>query len=151
MGRMYSGKHGKSGSKRPQKKTIPSWVRYKPKEVEMLIVKLAKEKNTPSQIGIILRDTYGVPSVRVLLNKSITQFLDEKKLQGALPEDLLALIKNSIMLKKHLEQNKKDMVAKRGLQLTESKIKRIVKYYKATERLASDWIYDPDKVRLLIE
>ena len=151
MGRMYSGKHGKSGSKRPQKKAVPSWVRYKPKEVEMLIVKLAKEKNTPSHIGIILRDTYGIPSVQILLNKSITQFLEEKKLQGALPEDLLALIKNSIMLKKHLEQNKKDMVAKRGLQLTESKIKRIVKYYKSSGKLSTDWTYDPDKVRLLIE
>jgi len=151
MGRMYSGARGKSGSKRPSKKTVPGWVRYKPKEVEMLIIKLAKEKYTPSQIGITLRDTYGIPSVRVLLNKSITQLLEEKKLLGALPEDLMALIKRSIMLKKHLEENKKDEVAKRGLNLTESKIKRIVKYYKATEVLSADWTYDPDKVRLLIE
>jgi small subunit ribosomal protein S15 len=151
MGRMYSGKHGKSGSKRPMKKSVPSWIRYKPKEVEMLIVKLAKEKHTPSQIGIILRDTYGVPNVRILLNKSINQLLGEKKIQGALPEDLLALIRNSIMLKKHLEQNKKDMVAKRGLQLTESKIKRVVKYYKRSGKLSNDWTYDPEKVRLLIE
>ncbi len=151
MGKMYSGSRGQAGSKRPTKKTVPTWIRYKPKEVEMLLVKLAKEKNTPSQIGIILRDSYGVPSVKLLLGKSISQILDEKKLQAPLPEDLLALIKRSIMLKKHLEGNKKDQVAKRGVSLTESKIKRIVKYYRKTKRLAADWTYDPDKVRLLIE
>ena len=43
------------------------------------------------------------------------------------------------------------MVAKRGLQLTESKIKRIVKYYKISDKLPSGWTYDPEKVRLLIE
>lgn len=148
---MYSGKRGKSGSKRPVKKTAPGWIRYKPKEVEMLIVKLAKEKYTPSQIGIVLRDSYGIPSVRSLLNKSITQLLEEKKLQAALPEDILALIRKSIMLKKHVAENKKDEVAIRGIQLTESKIKRVVKYYKNSDRLSADWTYDPEKVRLLIE
>ena len=43
MARMYSGKRGKSGSKKPLKKTAPSWVRLSAKEAEMLIVKMAKE------------------------------------------------------------------------------------------------------------
>ena len=43
------------------------------------------------------------------------------------------------------------MPAKRGLELTESKIRKLVKYYKKTKKLESDWKYDPDKIRLLIE
>ena len=61
MARMHSRKRGKAGSKKPMKKVLPLWVRYKSKELELLIVKLAKEGKTPSQIGVILRDTYGIP------------------------------------------------------------------------------------------
>ena len=43
MARMHSRKKGKHGSKKPAKKSTPSWTRYKPKEIEMLIAKLAKD------------------------------------------------------------------------------------------------------------
>lgn len=151
MARMHSGAKGKAGSTRPLKKAVPVWARYKTKEVELLIVKLAKEGKTPSQIGVVMRDTYGVPSTRIATEKRITQILDEKKLLSKIPEDLMALIRRSIMIKKHLEDNKKDETAHLGLQLTESKIRRLVKYYKRTERIPQDWTYDPDKIRLLIE
>jgi small subunit ribosomal protein S15 len=151
MARMHSRAKGKSGSKKPIKKVLPSWVRYKPKEVELLIVKLAKENNTPSKIGTLLRDVYGIPDSTLITKKSITAILDEKKLLAEIPEDLLALIRKFIFLQKHLDANKQDMAAKRGFQLTESKIRRLVKYYKRTKRLPSNWTYDPDKIRLFIE
>jgi small subunit ribosomal protein S15 len=67
-----------------------------------------------------------------------------------MPEDLMALIKKLVMIKKHLEENKQDKVGLRGLQLTESKIQRLIKYYKRTGRLAKDWTYDVNKAKLYI-
>ncbi|MBT4824479.1 30S ribosomal protein S15 [Candidatus Woesearchaeota archaeon] len=151
MARMHSRAKGKSGSTRPIKTTIPSWVRYKPKEVELLVAKLRKEKHEPSQIGIVLRDIYGIPSVKLITKKSINNILKEKELLTEIPEDLMNLMKKNIELRRHMEENKKDMVGKRGIQLTESKIKRLIKYYKKSKRLSEDWSYDPEKVRLLID
>src|SRR3989338_2978837 len=139
MARMYSRKKGKSGSKKPVEKKVQAWVRYKPKEVEMLIIKLAKEGQSASHIGLHLRDTYGIPSAQALLGKSINMLLKEKGLLSEIPEDIMALIRRSIALEKHMEENKQDMTANRGLQLTTSKIMRLVKYYKRTERLPKDW------------
>jgi len=85
----------------------------------MLIVKLAKEEKTASEIGIILRDVYGIPYVRQVTKKRITKILEEHKIQPKIPEDMMALIKRSILLRKHLERNHKDESAKRGLTLTD--------------------------------
>lgn len=150
MARMYSGKKGKAGSKKPYGKKA-SWLTYKPKETELLVVKLAKEGKTPSQIGLMLRDSYGIPEIKQVVKKNITTVLKENKLLPEVPEDIMALVKKSIEIKKHMEANKKDMKAKRGLQLTDSKIRRLVKYYKRTGKLAQDWKYEPEKAKLLVE
>lgn len=150
MSRMHSRKRGKSRSKKPLKKTKQSWLRYKPKEIEMLIVKLAKEEKTCSQIGLILRDVYGIPDVKLVLEKSISEVLKEKKLQQEIPEDLMALIKKAVQVTKHLKPNHKDKTALRGLQLTESKIKRLVKYYKSTGKLPLNWKYDTESLKLYV-
>lgn len=151
MARMYSRKKGKAGSHRPSKPSVPSWMRYKEKEIELLITKLVKEGKSSSQIGMILRDTYGIPNVKLIAKKSITEILKEKKELSEIPEDLLALIKRGIAINKHLEGNKKDETARRGLILTESKIRRLVKYYKKTGKLSSDWKYDPKRASMFIE
>ena len=150
MARKYSGAKGKAGSKRPVKRSVPSWNRYSAKEVEMLVMKLHKEGQAPSQIGLHLRDLYGIADVRTLCGKSITTIMKEKNVLNPMPEDLMALIKRLIMIKKHLEENKQDKVALRGLQLTESKIHGLVKYYKRTGRLAKDWTYDVNKAKLYV-
>ena len=147
---MYSGRKGKSGSKKPIKKTKKVWLRYSDKEVEQLIIKLTKQGNSQSKIGIILRDTYGVPDVRGVLNKKIGKVLEENKLKPKLPEDIMALIKKELNILKHLGVNKKDMSAKRGLLLTESKINRLVKYYKKKGILDKNWVYNRDEAKLLV-
>lgn len=119
----------------------PNWVTYKPKEVEKLVIKLAKQGLEPSKIGLILRDSYGIPDIRKITGKKITKLLVEHDLAPELPEDLANLIKRVGILKKHLEQHKKDAVSKRGLQLIESKIRRLVKYYKSVGKLPADWKY----------
>jgi len=150
MARMHSRKKGKSGSTKPSKKVKPVWLNYSVKEIEMLVAKLGKEM-PPSKIGLHLRDSYGIPDVKTITGKSITQILKEKNLLPEVPEDLMALIKKAIKIRKHLEENKQDKTAKRGLQLTESKIKRLVKYYKRKKRLPVDWKYDSSRIRLVTE
>ncbi|MBT3721701.1 30S ribosomal protein S15 [archaeon] len=151
MARMHSRKKGKSGSTKPLKKEKYTWMNYKPKEVELLIVKIAKEGNDTSKIGMVLRDTYGIPDVKSITKSSISDILEKRKLLPTLPENLTALLKRIVALQKHLEQNKHDVVAKRGLQLTESKVRRLIKYYKNSGKLALDWNYNPKRVSLLIE
>lgn len=145
MARMHSRKHGKSGSKKPVKKSLPVWLSYKPQEAELLIAKLAKEGKNSSEIGITLRDTYGIADIRILCKKKISQILKEKKIAPELPDDMLALIRKSVAVRKHLEANHKDQTAKYGLTLTESKIKRLTKHYKKTGKLASEWKFDPER------
>jgi len=150
MARMHSRKRGKSGSKKPAK-TIPSWAPFQEKEVEKLIIKYGKAGKTTSEIGMILRDSYGVHNVKAVAGKTITALLKENKLTKALPEDILSLIQRMIVIKQHLDKNKQDMTALRGLQLTEAKIRRLVKYYKRSKRLALDWQFDTDRLKMYLE
>ena len=149
MAKMHSRARGKSGSTKPLKRKY-TWVRYNAKEIEQLIIKLAKAGNTSSKIGVALRDSYGIPDVKSLTKKTVTQILKENKLSPELPEDIIDLVKREIKIIKHLEKNKKDFASKRGLQLTESKIRRLTKYYKRTGKLPADWTYDREKIKLLV-
>ncbi len=150
MARMHSRKKGTSGSKKPISKTVPTWSSRKPEEIEKLVVKLGKEDLSSSEIGMILRDQYGIPDVKIATKKKITLILKENKLTDEVPEDLQFLIKKAVKIRKHLENNKKDVVSKRGLQLTESKIRRLEKYYKKEGMLSEKWKYNPEKSRLLV-
>lgn len=123
------------------KKAVPSWVQLGSKEVEMLISKLYKEGKMASQIGLVLRDSYGIPDVKLLTKKSITKILDEKGLKSELPEDLLSLVRTAATLVKHMEKNRQDKTALRGIQLAESKIGKITKYYKRTGKVPETWKY----------
>ena len=142
---MHSRKHGKSGSKKPTKKSLPVWLRYKPKEVELIVAKLTKEGKNASEIGTILRDTYGIPDARLLFKQKLSKIQTKSGAASEVPDDLTSLIRRSVSIRKHMEANRKDQTAKRGLQLTESKIKRLTKYYKRTGALASEWKYDPER------
>lgn len=151
MARMHSRKKGNAGSTQPSVKQAPSWVKYSAKEIELLVVKYAKEGKAPSQIGIYLRDEYGIPDVKLLTGKTITAILAEKGHEKQFPEDLQALFKKVLAVQEHLELNHKDQPAKRGLTLTQSKILRLVKYYKRVGRLDSTWNYNPKQIRMYIE
>ena len=66
------------------------------------------------------------------------------------PEDFISLIRREVNLTKHLEKNRKDQVAKRGIQLTASKIHRLSKYYKKKGILPMNWKYDREKAKLIV-
>ena len=151
MARMHSSARGKASSKRPLRTTKQSWITIGEKEIELLICKLAKEGKTKSQIGLILRDVYGIPDVRLIVKKKIGKVLEEKKLHAKLPEDLLALVKKSVILRKHIEENRKDQPARRGLLLTDSKIRRLAKYYQRQGKVAENWKFDAESLKLYAE
>ena len=139
--RLYTSKRGKSGSTRPISKKAPAWCKYTPEEVEALVLKLSREGNSPSTIGMLMRDRYGVPLVKSLTGKNVQELLRAAQQAGALPEDLSALLKKADDLRRHLEKNRKDYVNKRSLAMIESKIHRLVKYYRAKGLLRPEWEY----------
>jgi len=149
LARMHARKRGKSESTRPPASVPLDWVPLSKDEIEDIIVRLGKRGVPPSQIGMILRDVYGVPLVRRILGKKITQVLAERGAAPEIPEDLAALIKRALRIRKHLEVHRKDLHSRRGLQLVESKIHRLVKYYKRVGKLPPDWKYDPKRAELL--
>ncbi len=151
MARMHTRRKGQSSSKRPSTPQIPEWVDKDAAWVEEKVVELAKAGNTPSMIGIILRDQYGIPLVKVITGRRIMDIVREHDLQRRVPEDLRNLIAKAVTIRKHLEEHgKKDYVSKRGLQLIESKIHRLSKYYRKKKVLSADWKYSPEQAAVLL-
>jgi len=146
-------KRGKSREKpmKEKKPGVPDWVELKPEEAVEAIVNLGNAGHSSSEIGMLLRDQYGVPNVKALTGKSVEEIMADHKLLPEIPSDLMSLIKKSVNLQKHLKKNKKDFSAKRGLQLTVSKIRNLVKYYKRKGRLPLDWRYSEKTASLLVK
>lgn len=133
---------GSSQSIRPVSKRPPAWCRYKPEEVEAIVIKLAKEGHPPSVIGTILRDQHSVPLTKSITGRRITQILKDADLAPPLPEDFETLLKKAARLRLHLEKNKKDLHNKRALQIIEARIRKLSKYYKKRGVLPTDWKYE---------
>lgn len=129
----------------------PEWVEQSPEEIEELIVKLYRDGQSTSQIGITLRDQYGIPSTKTVLGEKITDILEKNGIVFDYPEDLLNLIKRAVNIREHLEENPKDIHSKRGLIKIESKIRRLVKYYTKNNVLPEGWRYDPKTAALLVK
>ncbi len=149
MARMHSKKRGKSRSKHPLRTSSPAWSEYSREDVEDLVVRYRKEEYSPSMIGTVLRDQHGIASVKLATGKKVTKILEENKAAPKLPEDLMNLMKQAVNLRKHLEEHPGDLHSRRGLQLCESKIKRLVKYYRG-RKLPEDWRYEPERAELLV-
>lgn len=133
---------GKSHQIRPVSKRPPSWCKYQPEEVEALVIKLAKEGNTTSRIGTVLRDQYAIPLAKPITGKTITKILKEAQLAPTIPEDLTSLIKKAESLRAHYEKNKGDLHNKRALQMIEAKIHKLSRYYKREGVLPKNWKYE---------
>jgi len=151
MARIHARTKGKSGSTHPLREKHPEWSSLNPREIEGRIIELAKSEKTTSEIGMILRDQYAVPDVKVATGKTITKILEQNKITQEIPEDLQNLIKTALKLKKHIDQNQKDFKTKRSLSLTESKIRRLMKYYRREQRLPEGWKYSLEQAKLMFE
>ena len=59
----------------PYRRTPPSWLKTSPEDVVEQINKLARKGLTPSQIGVQLRDSHGIPQVRFVTGNKILRIL----------------------------------------------------------------------------
>jgi small subunit ribosomal protein S15 len=150
MARMHSRKKGASRSRPPTTGKAPDWSDVSKDELEKLVIKLHDSGLPSTKIGLTLRDQYGVPSVKLVLGKNMNRFLKEKSSLPEIPEDLSNLMRHSLQVRKHLKTNVKDVHNKRSLQLMENKIRRLVKYYHDSGRLARAWEYKPETVEMLV-
>ncbi|KAG1725068.1 ribosomal S13/S15 N-terminal domain-containing protein [Suillus paluster] len=169
MGRMHAPGKGISSSALPYKRSPPSWLKTTPDEVVEHIMKLARKGLTPSQIGVTLRDSHGIPQ-RVIppnthaLNRSlpcclallllhlvfIHAFCLGIGLAPSIPEDLWHLVKKAVAVRKHLEVNRKDKDSKFRLILIESRIHRLARYYKTKQQIPPTFKYDSATASTLV-
>lgn len=138
-------------SSKPVRESAPAWVPMLPREVESKVVELAKEGKQPAVIGLILRDSYGIPSVQEVTGKKVVQILRDAGITGKLPQDLQNLVRRAIHLQEHLSGNTNDLHNLRGLELMEARIRGLAKYYKGRGELPADWDYTREGARLLVE
>ncbi|XP_031092420.1 40S ribosomal protein S13-like [Ipomoea triloba] len=150
MGRMHSRGKGISSSAIPYKRSPPSWLKISSQDVEDNICKFAKKGLTPSQIGVILRDSHGIAQVKSVTGSKILRILKAHGLAPEIPEDLYHLIKKAVAIRKHLERNRKDKDSKFRLILVESRIHRLARYYKKTKKLPPVWKYESTTASTLV-
>ncbi len=151
MAKLHSKKKGKSGSKRPNRKNSKlASSELSPDEARDIVRKLWRQGHSTAEIGMILRDQYGVPSFKGLTGTTIVKFLREEKLYSAFPEDLLNLLKKAVAMAHHLSRAKKDVHNKVKYEHVLSKIHRLATYYKKKGLIPKDWKYSVEKAEALV-
>jgi len=139
---MHSDGRGSSGSNNPATDKNPEWLEYNEGEVIELVKKLKRDGQDPAQIGLNLRDQYGIPSVKQLTDKTITEILEQEGMALDIPEDLQNLVNRVENIQDHLDENPEDQQARRRLELTEAKVRHIADYHKKEENISQDWEYE---------
>ncbi|MBI4210753.1 MAG: 30S ribosomal protein S15 [Candidatus Diapherotrites archaeon] len=138
-------------AKKSEEKGKKPLIEYDAKEIEKTVIELANAGQTPSEIGMTLRDQYGVQNAKKLTGMKIEAMLAKHGLRGDMPRDLLNLIRHSVVLQKHMEHNNKDQTARRGYTLAVSKIRRLTSYYQKSGKLDKGWRYTPETAALLVK
>ena len=139
MGHMHGPRKVLSQSALPYRRSVPTWLKLTSDDMKEQTYKLAKKGLTPSQIGVILRDSHGVAQVRFVTGNKILRILKSKGLAPDLPEDFYHLVEKAVAVRKHLERNRKDKDAKFCLILIESRIHPLARYYKTKRVLPPYW------------
>ncbi len=129
---------------------VPEWIEESPEEIEETVVELAEKGHSPSKIGIILRDQYGVPDVNEAIDKRVMEILEEHGISPDIPPELMDLMRKAVRMRGHLGKHTGDVESQRSLESLESKIHKLTKYYKKQGSLPQDWRYDPEEAALLV-
>ncbi|MDR3283160.1 MAG: 30S ribosomal protein S15 [Candidatus Methanoplasma sp.] len=148
---MHARRKGQSASRRPMISENPAWVPLNATEIEDLIAKLAKDGHVSAYIGLVLRDQYGVPDIRLATGKNVTQIMEEKGVKANLPEDISNLMRRAITLNVHVKAHRGDKSNERGLNLIEAKIRRLERYYKKNGALPATWKYSLKNAELMLK
>lgn len=115
-------------------------VKLDKKELEEIIVKLAKQGMNSTTIGETLKRTYGVASIKSKGAK-IKKILAAAGIKEEIPHEIQNLLKRADRLKVHCGKNKQDKTAKRELQIISAKIRNKSGYFKRKGSLPKDWKY----------
>jgi small subunit ribosomal protein S15 len=150
LARMHTRRKGQSGSTKPYRIEPPAWSNTNKEEIEKILIQLANQGRSSSEIGMILRDRHGVPDVTQVTGKKILSIMKEKNVAPTVPEDMYNLLAKVLELKKHLDRNPKDVHNKRSFNNMVSKVRRLVKYYKREGRLPREWKYSIENAEMLI-
>ncbi|MFB6207114.1 MAG: 30S ribosomal protein S15 [Haloglomus sp.] len=153
MARMHTRRRGSSDSDTPVADDPPEWSDVDAEAIEERVVELAEEGYSPSEIGLKLRDEgvqgTPIPDVKLATDKKVTEILAEHDADPEIPEDLYNLLERAVRLREHMDENPTDYQNKRALQNTESKIRRLVDYYRGDE-IAADFTYSYDTATELL-
>ena len=76
--------------------------------------------------------------------------MKKKGVAAKLPEDLYNMIKRAVAMRKHLEKNKNDTDCKFRLNIKESRIHRLTRYYRKTGKVAPNFKYVSKKASALV-
>merc|ERR1711918_100771 len=101
---------GIAKSAMPYRCRAPAWLKIKPEEVMEQITKMAKKGVLPSQIGVSLRDSFGVPKAKAATGNKILRILKLQGLAPTIPEDLYHLIKKGVQMHKHMEKRRRTKI-----------------------------------------
>lgn len=142
---MHSDGRGVSGSSKPVDAKQPEWIDYDAEEVKDLVVRLREDGFDPAQIGLKLRDEYGIPDVKQITDKKVTEILEEEDVAPDIPEDLKNLVEKAENMKEHLDENHNDQEAERQLELTEAKVRKVADYHREEGNIPEDWEYERDE------
>jgi small subunit ribosomal protein S15 len=88
-----------------------------------------------------MRDEYGIPLLKTIMDKTITEIRSENGIKQDMPEDLNQLVQKALALQRHLRSHNTDNRNVRALELIEAKIHRLSKYYKRNEKIPKNWKY----------
>jgi small subunit ribosomal protein S15 len=151
---MHTRRRGSSGSDKPVADDPPEWSDVDDEDIEARVVELAEQGHDPSVIGMKLRDEgvkgTPVPDVKLATGRKLTEILEAHDARADLPEDLRNLMERAIRLREHMEANPQDHQNKRALQNTESKIRRLVDYYRG-DALDAEFTYSYEVAVELLE
>ena len=153
MARMHTRRRGSSDSDKPVADEPPEWSDVDADDVEARVIDLAEQGHTPSEIGLKLRDEgvqgTPVPNVKLATGKKVTKILEENDEAPDIPEDLRNLMAKAVRLREHVQANGQDFHNKRALQNVESKVRRLVNYYRG-DALDEEFTYDYETAKDLL-
>ena len=108
----------------------PVWLKMTEEEMKKLILELS-ERHQPAQIGLILRDQYGVPTTKIF-GKKLSAYLREAGKNEFF--EVKNIEKKVEKIKEHMKNNKQDKKAKHKFQKANSKLNALRKYSKTRKQ-----------------
>jgi small subunit ribosomal protein S15 len=132
----------------------PEWSDVDEDAIEDRVVELAEAGHSPSEIGLKLRDEgvrgTPIPDVTLATGRKVTDILEAHDAAPDLPEDLHNLMEQAVGLREHMADHPGDHQNRRALQNTESKIRRLVDYYRGDE-LDEEFTYSYETAKRLLD